>query len=661
MPENDLSSAGSRGAVFLSYASEDGAAVRRIAEALRGIGIEVWFDEDELAGGDAWDRKIREQIKGCALFVPVISARTEARAEGYFRLEWRLADQRTHLMGRAKAFLLPVCIDDTADIGADVPDSFLAIQWMRLPGGEVTGPFTARVRTLLDLRTVSETPPLRAVSAAPVEIAAAAPAKSKKFPWWVAGLVALGAGIAGAMFALRSPKSQSNPPPPAASAVVLAPSTAAASPPPVPSVSAPAAAVPATSAAAAAEFPRDPELKRALILINAAEEVADDGALAEEIAQRAMTQRPDDVEALVVYAEVENHFIVRGFDRSENRSALVRKYAERAVLLAPDNPEALNTLGSYLYYSGSQIPRAEELVRGAIKRSPREPRYYRTLLHIVASKQPMEAPALVERMETLFPTDAMARYDIAGYYRDRNQLAAMERALTATLNLGRISNALVWKAWLSLWWQGDVPNMGLWLDRVPERQGSTDRLVFARYVQGYVTGRPAVALRILYSLPESWLTDVDYTGPRGLLTGDLLSLEGQKDLARVQYEAALAAVTSEIARDPTNLVSRRAQVWTLYRLGRPEEARTSNQLVYQAAQRPFRITISSPWWFGLIPAELLLGERDRALALIREAEVGPQERTLLRNMLRLDPRIAAWRRDPAIAPLLLAKGEAAAP
>ena len=41
-------------AVFLSYASQDAEAVRRIAEALRTAGIEVWFDQSELVGGDAW-------------------------------------------------------------------------------------------------------------------------------------------------------------------------------------------------------------------------------------------------------------------------------------------------------------------------------------------------------------------------------------------------------------------------------------------------------------------------------------------------------------------------------------------------------------------------------------------------------------------------------
>ena len=48
-------------AVFLSYAREDTDAARRIAEALRGFGIEVWFDQSELKGGEAWDASIRGQ------------------------------------------------------------------------------------------------------------------------------------------------------------------------------------------------------------------------------------------------------------------------------------------------------------------------------------------------------------------------------------------------------------------------------------------------------------------------------------------------------------------------------------------------------------------------------------------------------------------------
>ncbi len=136
-------------AVFLSYASQDAEAARRIADTLRAAGIEVWFDQSELRGGDVWDQKIRHQIRDCALFIPIISSHTQERTEGYFRLEWRLADQRTHLMGRTRPFIVPVCIDDTPETDADVPDAFSAAQWTRLHNGDARPAFVERVLRLL--------------------------------------------------------------------------------------------------------------------------------------------------------------------------------------------------------------------------------------------------------------------------------------------------------------------------------------------------------------------------------------------------------------------------------------------------------------------------------------------------------------------------------
>ncbi len=105
-------------AVFLSYASQDAEAARRTCDGLRAAGIEVWFDKSELRGGDVWDHKIRKQIYDCTLFVPIVSANTDARTEGYFRLEWKLAVERSRLMSDDAAFLVPVVIDSTLDAAA---------------------------------------------------------------------------------------------------------------------------------------------------------------------------------------------------------------------------------------------------------------------------------------------------------------------------------------------------------------------------------------------------------------------------------------------------------------------------------------------------------------------------------------------------------------
>src|SRR6266516_7368791 len=86
LPIRPRMSASAQG-IFLSYASQDAEAAERICDALRAAGLEVWFVQSELRGGDAWDASIRKKIKECTLFVPIISTNTESRSEGYFRLE----------------------------------------------------------------------------------------------------------------------------------------------------------------------------------------------------------------------------------------------------------------------------------------------------------------------------------------------------------------------------------------------------------------------------------------------------------------------------------------------------------------------------------------------------------------------------------------------
>ncbi len=179
------------GAVFLSYASQDAQAAQRICDALRAAGVQVWFDQSELRGGDAWDQSIRRQIKTCALFIPVISHTTHDRREGYFRLEWKLAVDRSHLMDANMAFLLPVVIDDTRDDDERVPERFREVQWTRLPGGEMQPAFVERVKRLLSPESTGAPDPARTASSAVASGAAAASRLSRRRAGLLYGAIAV--------------------------------------------------------------------------------------------------------------------------------------------------------------------------------------------------------------------------------------------------------------------------------------------------------------------------------------------------------------------------------------------------------------------------------------------------------------------------------------
>ena len=219
-------------AIFLSYARDDAESAKRIADALRAFGMEVWFDQSELRGGDSWDAKIRTQIRTCALFMPIISAQTQRRTEGYFRREWKFGVERTHDMAAGVAFVFPVVIDDTQEAQATVPEEFMRFQWTRLPRGVPTPQFIEHVRQILDnpgkpaaaARGAAPSP-----QRAPTAGMPSPPARS--FPPWAIGVIAaLIVACAAALIMRRGPDAAPAPaaaPQPPAEAKAEAPAPAA--------------------------------------------------------------------------------------------------------------------------------------------------------------------------------------------------------------------------------------------------------------------------------------------------------------------------------------------------------------------------------------------------------------------------------------------------
>jgi len=141
-------------AVFISYARDDLPAVQQIKAGLEAAGITTWFDMDRLEAGDDYDRKIRRNIANCSYFIPVVSATTQRRLEGYFRREWSYAIDRARNMADEALFILPVCVDSTNAGVALVPDKFKALHFNYLPGGKVSPEFAQRLADFMRARSL---------------------------------------------------------------------------------------------------------------------------------------------------------------------------------------------------------------------------------------------------------------------------------------------------------------------------------------------------------------------------------------------------------------------------------------------------------------------------------------------------------------------------
>jgi TolB-like protein/cytochrome c-type biogenesis protein CcmH/NrfG len=645
-------------AVFLSYASQDAEAAKRIADALRAAGVEVWFDaEGGLEHGDAWDAKIRRQIKECVLFIPLISANTQAREEGYFRIEWELAAQRALGIATGVAFILPVLIDGTKEAGALVPDRFRTVQWTKLPGGVVPPEVLQRFLKLWSHRTGA----LKGVAAeggASLDgahgRAQGAPRQQAPFRHWWMIFPVLGT-VMGLLFAAVPLWKALNRPArhdPARAEGPVAVPTKPVEPHAVKTVT------PATR-----DWPRNPELKKAMNLIEGLAAIPDDLALAEEIAKGVLDRSPTDIEAVTVMARVQAHFLRRGFDRSDERAALAKRYAERALQLAPDEPEAMYALATYHFSRATgETARTEQLLRRAIELDPTNPRPGRLLADLYnVTNRPAEAIAQGQDNIRRFPNDVLSHYDLARNYKDQGRYDEFDRELDATLSLAPLPNAIVWKARLQFGLRNDFAGMKAWLDRVPARVRGTERAVFSYFLYAGLGGDPETGLAALRDFPEKWFTDFEYAGPTALLNASLLELQGKTELARRQYEVAQGEILRMRQTDPGRIGLSQVEFWTLLGLGRIEEAKASYRRVVEGTRRPYAQEMVNGWWFTVIPGSLLIGDRTTALALLRESiGLRPESRAAFRLRFQIDPRMAPFRDDPEIKALLADPGSVSA-
>jgi hypothetical protein len=139
--------------IFLSYKREDMARVGRLKDALERAGMEVWFDQQDLTGGDDWDQKIEKGIENCTLFLPVIS-RSAQTAEGEFRREWTRALRRAERIPREVPFLIATLIDANTDLRRGdgptpllIPEEFWKKQFIQCLDQDPTDAFVQTVKT----------------------------------------------------------------------------------------------------------------------------------------------------------------------------------------------------------------------------------------------------------------------------------------------------------------------------------------------------------------------------------------------------------------------------------------------------------------------------------------------------------------------------------
>ncbi len=100
----------SRGRVFLAYAEEDGAEVRKLYGALQRAGFEPWMDKEKLLPGQNWPRAIERAIDLSDFFVGCFSHRSTVK-RGHFQRELGYALDVAVSIPAEDIFFIPVRLD----------------------------------------------------------------------------------------------------------------------------------------------------------------------------------------------------------------------------------------------------------------------------------------------------------------------------------------------------------------------------------------------------------------------------------------------------------------------------------------------------------------------------------------------------------------------
>jgi len=604
-------------AVFLSYASQDAAEAKRIADALRAAGVEVWFDQNELVGGDAWDAKIRKQIAECALFVPVISANTQARLEGYFRLEWKIAAQRTHTMADERVFLLPVVLDDTRDTDAKVPVEFKAVQWTRLPGGPATGAFGERVKKIL--ATGADV-----VGVSPPRAAAADPAATVRLPdrrryaWVAVGIVF---ALIYAVRPLWREKEDGKVMPKAQ----------------------------AGQSAALSEAQKLERQARALVDVEPLA-VRETFRTAYQLCEKAAALSPGEAEVWATMARANVMLIGLYQEGGTERAAAARSQAEKALSLAPDSVEAGLAMAAVELELLAVDPLAVRARLEALLRQAPGDHRIPLLLAQTEDGDTVTATAFrwLAQAEAIPAGKAAAALRQAWIFWGANRLRECLEAVDRSLAAQPLSEAYHLKLML-LKTMGETEAAQAWLKRIPSVVLREDRAAMIAYETLYFARKPEEALRVLQALPREVLEEGRFFDVRALLAAEALLMAGKNNAAQVELRAALKVIDERLATNP-----RHGRLWHA-------KGRAQNYLGDRAgAERSFATAaeLGGLREIELAAQAILMGRTDDTLALI--------DRTLNRQLTRWPSWLHYFKLHPVFDPLranpryqqLLARAEA---
>ena len=113
--------------VFISHASEDNSAAKRLTKRLKDDGFAPWLDLERLLPGQDWNLEIEKAMRESEVILLCFSKESVAK-ESYIQKEYKRAMRIQEEKPEGTIFVIPVRLDE-----CELPFYMREIQWVNYP------------------------------------------------------------------------------------------------------------------------------------------------------------------------------------------------------------------------------------------------------------------------------------------------------------------------------------------------------------------------------------------------------------------------------------------------------------------------------------------------------------------------------------------------
>ncbi len=381
-----------------------------------------------------------------------------------------------------------------------------------------------------------------------------------------------------------------------------------------------------------------------------------DMSLAASMFQRAFDLDPKMALASAELARAHARLYHNGVDRSEQRTAMAKAAAERALALAPADPRVHLAVAFYYYWVLSDYRSALEHLTIAEKSLTNDPELLEVMGFIL--RRMGRTDLALEKQQRAIqanPSDSLMVVEVGNTLRGLRSYQEADEYFARAIDLAPdLVTAYVWRAenfWL---WTGTTADARATLSRMPSVPLAA--AVEARYLEFLYEGRYEEAERLLAGTDLEVLSTAERYYPKPLLEADLLSLRGDMGRAREAYAAARTMLEAEVRKLPGEARLHSALGLAYAGLGLKKDAIREGVLGTQLCP------VERDAWSGpdyrreLARIYVMVGEYDKALEELRRLIEVPN-RWVSAATLTLDPRWAPLRGLPGFEALLQHGGE----